>query len=248
MTDGLDLRFGNADAVVELITKISMRDGFGNVLADGVKKAAERIGKESPHFAIHVKGMELPGYEPRGAFAMGLAYATATRGGCHRRAKPVEIPQDRFKYDNFGFEGNAQMVKKLQDFREPVHCGILCDALLRFCFELEMKDIAEMYRLVVGWEDISAPELTQLAERIYTLTRCYNVREGVDRKDDTLPPRILHDPLPDGPGQGKVIGDETFNRMLDEYYVLRGWDSNGIPTPETLDRLGLTGIVGVLSK
>ena len=248
MTDGLDLRFGNADAVVEMIHKIAKRDGFGDVLADGVKKAAERIGKESPHIAIHVKGMELPGYEPRGAFAMGLAYATATRGGCHRRAKPVEIPQDRFKYDNFGFAGNAQMVKKLQDFREPVHCGILCDALLRFCFELEMKDVAEMYRLVVGWGDISAQELTQLAERIYTLTRCYNIREGASRKDDTLPPRILYDPLPDGPGQGKVIGDETFNRMLDEYYSLRGWDSKGIPTPETLDRLELTEIVGALPK
>jgi aldehyde:ferredoxin oxidoreductase len=111
-----------------------------------------------------------------------------------------------------------------------------------------MKDIAEMYRLVVGWEDVSVPELNQLAERIYTLTRCYNVREGMDRKDDTLPPRILHDPLPDGPGQGKIIGDETFNKMLDEYYVLRGWDSNGIPTPETLDRLGLKDIVGALPK
>lgn len=243
-TEGLDLRFGNADAVAEMIGKIAMRKGLGALLADGVKKASEKIGKESAHFAMHVKGMELPGYEPRGAFAMGLAYATATRGGCHRRAKPVEIPQDRFKYDNFGFEGNAAMVKKLQDAREPIHCGILCDALLRFCFEAEMKDIVQMYRLVVGWDDISLPEMNLLAERVYTLTRCFNVREGVRRKDDTLPPRLLYDPLPDGPGKGKIIGDEIFHKMLSEYYQLRGWDPiTGVPTEETLKRLNLRSLL-----
>ena len=245
--DGLDLRFGNAEAVAVLIPRIAKREGLGDLLADGVKKAAQRIGQGSEHFAIHVKGMEIPGYEPRGAFPMGLAYATATRGGCHRRAKPVEIPKDRFQYDNFGYAGNAEMVKKLQDFREPVHCGILCDALLRFCFEADMKDVAEMYRLVVGWEDITPQELSLIADRIYTLTRCYNVREGIRRQDDTLPPRILYDPLPDGPGKGKVIGDANLNRMLDEYYELRGWDKEtGIPKPETIQRLDLADIVGPL--
>lgn len=245
--DGLDLRFGNAEAVAVLIPRIARREGLGDLLADGVKKAAQRIGRGSEHFAIHVKGMEIPGYEPRGAFPMGLAYATATRGGCHRRAKPVEIPKDRFQYDNFGYAGNAEMVKKLQDFREPVHCGILCDALLRFCFEADMKDVAEMYRLVVGWEDVSPQELSLIADRIYTLTRCYNVREGIRRQDDTLPPRILYDPLPDGPGKGKVIGDANLNRMLDEYYELRGWDKEtGIPKPETIRRLDLADIVGPL--
>ncbi len=108
-----------------------------------------------------------------------------------------------------------------------------------------MKDVAEMYRLVVGWADISAQELNGLAERIYTLTRCFNVREGIRKKDDTLPPRFLYDPLPDGPGKGKVMGEKTFQRMLTEYYRLRGWDEEtGIPTQETLERLELTDLIG----
>jgi len=112
-----------------------------------------------------------------------------------------------------------------------------------------MKDVADMYRMVVGWEDISAQELSTLAERVYTLTRCYNVREGTRRKDDTLPPRFLHDPLPDGPGKGKIMGDDTLNRMLDEYYDLRGWDRRtGVPTPETIRRLDLEEIVGSLPE
>jgi aldehyde:ferredoxin oxidoreductase len=242
-TDGIDLRFGNVDAVVEMIRKIALREGFGDMLAQGVKKAAEKIGQGSEKFAMHVKGMEISGYEPRGAFAMGLAYATATRGGCHRRAKPIEIPNDKYEYEKYGSEGNAPMVKELQDFREPVHCGILCDAILRFSFEATLEDVAEMYRIVVGWEDITADELKTLADRVYTLTRCYNMREGQLGKDDTLPWRMIHEPLPDGPGKGNFIGEENMTKMVQEYYHLRGWDTDGRPTAETIERLGLTGIV-----
>jgi aldehyde:ferredoxin oxidoreductase len=213
------------------------------MLAQGVKKAAEKIGQGSEKFAMHVKGMEISGYEPRGAFAMGLAYATATRGGCHRRAKPIEIPNDKYEYEKYGSEGNAPMVKELQDFREPVHCGILCDAILRFSFEATLEDVAEMYRIVVGWEDITADELKTLADRVYTLTRCYNMREGQLGKDDTLPWRMIHEPLPDGPGKGNFIGEENMTKMVQEYYHLRGWDTDGRPTAETIERLGLTGIV-----
>ena len=138
-TDGLDLRFGNAEAVAALIPRIARREGLGDLLADGVRKAAERIGQGSDHFAMQTKGMEYPAYEPRGAFAMGLAYAVASRGGCHRRAKPVEIPQKNFDHDEYGWAGQRYMVAKLQDFREPVHCGILCDAVFRFGFEASLE-------------------------------------------------------------------------------------------------------------
>jgi len=108
-----------------------------------------------------------------------------------------------------------------------------------------MNDVVNMYRLVVGWEDITPEELTQLAGRIYTLTRCYNVREGIRRKDDTLPKRIIYEPLPDGPGRDKIMGNETFNRMLDEYYEIRGWDKQiGVPTEATIKSLELMDIVG----
>jgi aldehyde:ferredoxin oxidoreductase len=156
------------------------------------------------------------------------------------------MPQDKFPADEYGYKGNASMVMKLQDFREPVHCGILCDAVLRFGIEATLDDVADMYRLTVGWEDIDAKELLEAASRIYTLSRCYNIREGFSRADDNLPHRTLHEPLPDGPGKGRSIGDENFKRMLEEYYVARGWGKEtGVPTKETLDRLGLSEIVGL---
>jgi aldehyde:ferredoxin oxidoreductase len=244
-TDGLELRFGNAEAVSELIPKIAHREGFGALLSEGVRNVANKIGQGSERFAMHTKGLEFPAYEPRGAFAMGLAYAVASRGGCHRRAKPVEMPQSKFPHDEYGYKGNSDMVVRLQNFREPVHCGILCDALLRFGIEADLGDIAKLYQFTVGWKNVDAEELSELGHRIYTLSRCYNIREGFSRRDDALPYRTMYEPLPDGPGKGKSIGDENFKIMLEEYYEARGWDKEtGVPTKETLDRLGLSDIVG----
>jgi aldehyde:ferredoxin oxidoreductase len=243
-TGGLDLSFGNKEAVAEMIGRIARREkGLGDILADGVKRAAEKIGHGSAHFAMHVKGMELAGYDPRSTFAMGLAYAVNTRGGCHRRAKPIEVNLANYKYDQFGAEGNALIVKNLQDFRESVHCACLCDAELRFSFEATLKEVAEAMNLVTGW-DMTADELKLLADRVYTLIRSYNAREGLGRKDDALPGRALLDSLPDGPAKGKVMTQETLDRMLDDYYELRRWDkTTGNPTRETLEWLGLLDIV-----
>ncbi|MBA1333612.1 MAG: Tungsten-containing aldehyde:ferredoxin oxidoreductase [Firmicutes bacterium] len=238
--DGLDLRFGNDDAQMELIRKIAFREGIGDILAQGVKKASEIIGKGSEEFAIHSKGLELAAYDPRGAFAMGLAYATASRGGCHRRAKPVDVPglsQD--EYSSFGWKGNAALVERLQDFREIVHSALICDPALRFGFEMKLKGLTDVINMVTGM-DFTFDELSLMADRIATLARAYNVKQGITRKDDTLPSRILNQPLPEGPGKGQIIGQETMDRMLDEYYELRGWDKEtGVPTKETLERMGL---------
>ncbi len=243
-TGGIDLRFGNKEGVAEMIGKIARREkGLGDMLADGVKRAAEKIGHDSSRFAMHVKGMELAGYDPRSAFAMGLAYAVNTRGGCHRRAKPIEVNLSKYKYDQFGSEGNALIVKNLQDFRESVHCACLCDAELRFSFEATLTEVAEIMHLVTGWET-TASDLKLLADRVYTLIRSFNAREGFGRKDDSLPGRALNEPLPDGPAKGKIMTQETLDRMLDDYYELRRWDSvTGNPTRETLEWLEILDIV-----
>jgi aldehyde:ferredoxin oxidoreductase len=158
------------------LRKIAYREGVGETFAQGVRKAAEKIGQGSEKFAIHVKGLELPGVEPRGSCGMALAFATADRGGCHQRAW---TPTAELKgiLPRFSTEGVARFVKETQDERA--------------------------------------------------------------RKEDTLPPRIMDEPSPAGPAKGKVITSKILNKMLDEYYALRGWDQNGIPTEETLKRLGL---------
>ncbi|KJS18880.1 MAG: hypothetical protein VR72_20515 [Clostridiaceae bacterium BRH_c20a] len=238
--DGLDLRFGNDDVQMELLRKIAFREGIGAILAQGVKKASEIIGRGTEKFAIHSKGLELAAYDPRGAFAMGLAYATASRGGCHRRAKPTEVPGlSKNYYDNYGWKGNAALVERLQDFREVVHSALICDAALRFGFEMKLKGLTEVINLVTGM-NYTYEDLEKMSDRIATLIRAYNVKQGVTRKEDTLPPRILNEPLPAGPGKDKVIGQEILDKMLNEYYEIRGWDKDsGIPTGDTLEKLGL---------
>ncbi len=243
-TGGLELKFGDHNMVFTLIDKIAHRDGIGDLLADGVMRAAEKIGKNSSNYAVHVKGMEIPAYDPRGAYAMGLAYATASRGGCHRRAKPVEVPRlSADQYSQFGSRGNATLVKRLQDFREVVHSALVCDPALRFGFEATLGTMSRLFKYTTGW-DMSEDELRTLADRVDTLIRVFNVREGFDRKDDRLPARFLKDPLPSGPAKGKVVDAESMETMLTEYYTLRGWDDRGVPTRDTLHRLGLDEIAG----
>jgi aldehyde:ferredoxin oxidoreductase len=242
--DGLDLKFGNDDALMELLRKIAYREGIGDLLAQGVKRASEAIGKGSEEFAIHTKGLELAAYDPRGAYAMGLAYATASRGGCHRRAKPVDVPNLREdEYSNFGWKGNAALVERLQDFREVVHSALICDPALRFGFEMKLEGLTKVINMITGF-DFTYEELSLMADRIATLTRAYNVKLGITRKDDSLPPRILKQPLPEGPGKDKIFGQDTLDRMLDDYYDLRGWDKKtGAPTIDTLKRLSLDDFI-----
>jgi aldehyde:ferredoxin oxidoreductase len=231
-TDGLKLNFGNVDAAAELLRKIAYREGIGETFAQGVRKAAEKIGQGSEKFAIHVKGLELPGVEPRGSWGMALAFATADRGGCHQRAW---TPTAELKgiLPRFSTEGVAKFVKETQDERAVCFSLVLCDFV-----PFTVEDFAELLYNATGI-NLNPEEYMVTGERIWNLTRLFNVREGISRKDDTLPPRIMEEPSPAGPAEGKVITSEILNKMLDEYYALRGWDQNGIPTEETLKRLGL---------
>jgi aldehyde:ferredoxin oxidoreductase len=235
-TEGLDMCFGDAEAGLAAIEMIAARSGFGDVLAEGVRRVAAHVGNDAERFAMHVKGMEFPGYEPRGAFGGALSYAVSPRGACHRRAWPPahELLGDHPPYS---VEGKAGMVKNLYDQNCILHSLLVCDFQSKF-IPLSMADYAQYFQAVTG-EAISEEEFLTIAARIETLIRMFNLREGLTRKDDTLPYRTLHEPLPDGPAKGQCIGEENLNHMIDEYYAGRGWDSSGIPTEETLKKYQL---------
>jgi len=233
-TEGLELRFGNAVAQRELIKRIGYRLGrLGNLLAEGVMRASKAVGRGSERFAMHVKGLELPGYDPRSSNGMALAYATADRGGCHQRAWTTRAEIEG-RLPRFSIEGKAKYVKEVQDERAAAFSIILCD--------FAPVPVVDMLNKATGF-DYTVDEYLRVGERVWNLIRVFNVREGISRRDDTLPPRVFEDPLPDDVVKGVLLTREQFNTMLDEYYRLRGWDLNGIPTKEKLIELDLSELI-----
>ena len=225
-------RFGDKEGQLELIKKIVYRDGIGDILAEGVEKASEKIGGESYRYAIHVKGLELPGYEPRSSWGMALAYATSDRGACHQRAWTTKA-EITGVLKRFSTEGIAEYVKNVQDERAAAYSLIVCDFLPEY-------DIKTLY--YASGLEYSMDEFIRAGERIWNLTRLFNIREAnISRKDDTLPSRMFDEPLPLPPKGEKYVRlrHEDFEKMLNEYYVLRGWDENGIPLNEKLVELDL---------
>jgi len=232
-TDGVELRFGNHEAMVEMTRKIAQRDGFGDLLAQGVQQAARQIGGGAENYAIHVKGLELAGYEPRAAKGMGLGYATSPRGGCHERGYTLEeILATDPKFDRHKYEGKGTYVKTKQD-------EIAVKDALGFCVlssaGTTVADFAELFSTSTGI-DMDEPSLRQAGERIWNLERLFNLREGFTRKDDTLPRRLVKEAIKGKDGKLHTVDIE---RLLDDYYAARGWDQEGVPLPETLERLGL---------
>lgn len=223
--------FGDEEKLIELIKKIGKREDIGDMLAEGVKRISEKIGGKD--FAMHVKGMEIPGYDPRGAFGMALAYATSDRGACHQRAWTVRAELQGNLKPAYSTEGRARFVKDAQDSNAMLFSLVLCDFM-----PLGAEDYVELLNSATGF-DFTEEEYMKTGERIWNLTRMFNVREGITRKDDTLPPRFMNESLPDGPAKGQKITKEILDKMLDEYYSLRGWDENGVPRKEKLDELGL---------
>jgi aldehyde:ferredoxin oxidoreductase len=242
--DGIDLRFGNHGAVIELLRKMALREGFGGVIADGVRLAAERIGRGAEAVALHVKGLELPAYDVRGLKAHGLNYATSFNGADHNRGYafqeifgvPVPAPVDRFSYD-----GKAQLCKWNQDVRMatcdcPTMCAFLLDTVLA---AVACEVAAEMVGAVSGLP-LSAQDVLMVGERVNNLARVFNVREGLTRVHDTLPGRLMEEPIRAGGSAGQRILRHDLDRMLDEYYEVRGWDKvTGMPTEAKLAELGL---------
>ena len=226
---GLDLRFGNSAALVEAVWRTAYKAGFGKYLALGSKRLCEIYGH--PEISMSVKGLEMPAYDPRGIKGIGLNYATANRGGCHVTGYTVSpevlgIPE---KIDPLTPEGKAKWVKIFQDLTCVVNSTVNC---LFVTFALGAKDYAELLTAVTGW-NLTEQEILKIGERIYNLERVILNKYGFDGKDDTLPKRLLEEPMPEGPAKGQVV---ELEKMKEEYYRLRGW-VNGIPTPEKLKEL-----------
>ena len=217
------LRFGDVDAYLEVPALIARREGVGADLALGVRALADKYGGKE--FAMQVKGLEFPGYEPRGSWGMGLAYATSDRGACHMRAFPISM-EALGDLDPYTVEGKGALVKEMQDKNTAKFCAIFCDF-----WALAVETQADILSSALGYE-LDQEDLKKVGERTYNLARMFNEREGFASKDDTLPERIFKDPLPTGPSAGKVIPREDYERMLAEYYQARGWDSDGRVTAE----------------
>jgi aldehyde:ferredoxin oxidoreductase len=228
-----DLAFGDADAADRLLSDIATRStALGDTLADGVDAARERYGAaEVPT----VKSMELPSYDPRGAAGMALAYATSDRGGCHRRARPVE--REAFARDAWTTADRVATVVGAQNVRSTLWSLVVDD----FAGETLWADLGKEWLAAVGL-DYDRDSLAAVGERIWTLVRLFNVREGFGRADDSLPD-LFEDPLPDGPAAGRTVDREAFETMLDAYYAARGWSADGVPTAETAERFGLASVV-----
>ncbi len=243
-TDGLELNFGDAEVLIELIHKIARRQGIGNLLAEGTRRMAEKLNKGAEKFAMNVKGLELPAYDSRAVQITGLAYAVANRGGDHITAYIqgptfldvpfLVIPDSQIKDPMVADPEEAHVLVALENVMTALDTLGACK-FMGFC--VASDEWVELVEHCLG-RKFNYEDLVKIGERAYNLARVFNVREGVTRADDTLPPRLLEEPLIEGPAAGKV--NENLPAMLDKYYELRGWDkATGKPTPEKLRELGM---------
>jgi aldehyde:ferredoxin oxidoreductase len=234
-TDGMKLKFGDPEIVMTLIEKIARREGFGNLLAEGTKRVSEVIGQDSHKFAMHSKGQDFAAYDPRALVGMGLMYATATPGANHSFGPTLTAERVGLK-DMLTHKEKGKLNRKEQN----KYC--LQDSMIFCSFSRYGMDERQQLRFtnaVTGW-DYSDEEATLIADRIYTLERLFNVREGFSKADDNLPWRCLNEPLPDGPAKGNTV---PLDRMLKDYYEERGWNQDsGLPKQETIERLGLSDL------
>jgi aldehyde:ferredoxin oxidoreductase len=251
--DGLDLTWGNAEAALALLERISSRRGIGDVLAEGLKKASERIGGGSEDFVMHVKGLEFPLHEGRGKKGVGLLYAVGNAGAKHLEAehdtafeRPNVAPEIGVTepINRFSLEGQPHRIVRTQSLWALVDSLILCKFIAPIR-AMAFNEMVELTNLATG-RDYTLDELMLVGDRAINLGRAFNVREGFTRKDDRLPLRF-YQPLQGGPSAGNHFTAQEFEKGLDEYYRLRGWDlETGWPRKETLLGLGMEDVAADL--
>lgn len=242
-TAGVKLEFGNKKALLDLLADMAYRRGLGNILSDGVKAAAQKIKRGSEKYAMHIKGLELPGYDFRGAKAQGLSCATTYTGADHNRGysaqeiSGIPIP---YAVDRFAVKGKGVLTKWNQDIRMsvsdcPTMCGFIFDMALA---SNATQNVADLLTSLTGL-NFKDSDVEIVGERVNNLARVYNILAGFSREDDTFPERIITEPIKGGNSKGHLISKEDLDTMLNEYYLARGWTPQGVPTKEKLLSLGL---------
>jgi len=242
--NGVDLSFGNVDAIITILKKIAYREGIGNLMAEGTRKMAEKMGPSTQPFAMEIKGLELSAYECRGAPAMLLSFMTSDIGAQHTRSWAIIQDMDMGRDT---VDGRPELVKYLQTLRPTMEIFGVC----RFPWlevKLDYEEYVKAFNAITG-QNYTKEDIFRIADKVWTLTRAFWVREVDDfgRKYD-LPPRRVYDPMPSGPAKGMYLTEEKINKMLDEYYELRGWNKNGIPTEKKLKEVGLGQVAKDLKK
>ena len=248
-TDGIELKWGNDAAVLKMIEKIARREGFGNVLAEGSKRAAQKIGRNASDYAVEIKGMEVPMHDPRANYLIGLGYATGVRGACHTNDASYAIGSGILDWPDIGLpigidvkknEGAAGFVKHAQDLGQIFNAAVFCYMLI---FVLNGEDMAELLSAASGF-DYTFKEIEECGERIWITKRGLDNLMGITAADDRLPRQILT-PNKDGGAAGQA---PNLNVMLKEFYPARGLGADGRPSKETLNRLGLSDLAAKLRK
>lgn len=231
--DNLSLKWGDAESMVAWVKKIALREGFGAKMTDGSYRLCESYG--APEYSMTVKKQEIPAYDPRGIQGHGITYAVNNRGGCHIKGYMIspEILGYPEKLDRFSLEGKAGYARVFHDLTAVIDALGLC---IFTTFGMGAQDYVDLYNAVVGEDPHDVDSIMQAGDRIWTLEKLFNLSAGIDSSQDTLPKRLLEEPIPEGPSKGEV---HRLDVLLPEYYSVRGWDKNGIPTEETLKKLGL---------
>jgi aldehyde:ferredoxin oxidoreductase len=234
---GLPFGWGDWRGMLRLVEMTATREGFGDRLAEGAWRLAESLDAEATRVVYAVKRLEMPAHSARALKGMSIGYATASRGGSHHDTRPT--PQYAQGYDRRSPDGKPEFAVRSQHFTAVDDSLVVCRFTSERGFGLYVEEpYARMVHAVTGW-DMGVPELERIGERVINLERLFNVREGVRRKDDVLPWRVMHEPIPDGPSAGMHCPPDELSMMLDRYYALRGWDADGVPTRERLGTLGL---------
>lgn len=233
---GIKLGWGDTKGAAMLIRMIASKEGIGAELAQGLKKYAAKYGLAE--IAMEIKGLELAAYDPRGSTGYALELAVADRGGCHRRARPLYREMQNLESIH-QYEGKPELIVELENERAFYHSLVICDFIPPM-WPLKMKEYAAILKMLTGWE-YRVDEVAMIGARAFLQNRMFNLRCGVTRKDDSLPRRFFTEALPEGPAAGRPIDVYNFQKMLDRYYELRGWDENGRPNADTAGALGLRG-------